>query len=409
MRRAAGGLIALALIAFGPAAHSQAVDNTARGMAAQIQASIADGTTGFRPAALPHFRACLAQLKGPAPTRDCIINVVGDSTSVGVLSGSSATYAGGKAASWVTQLAVELNKVGIPASASNQFSDGAAMVTSTLPLYNPLITTVGAGWAENAGQPPAAGGVALENTTTTNTIVYAPGTTIDTCDMYYQTDTSLGTLSYQVDSGSVVQVSEIASRGYGKTEFTMSAGTHTITMARVSGTARWYGIECFNSTVHTVRVRIMAMGGEQTTAMADTSQPWTLGNTLGVILTSDLTIVNAGINDTAHAVADSVITTALTSIGSNALRNTSDLLYVIPFPSATGSATALAQANLATDVRTAAQANGNAPVISWPYRVGGTNATAFALGFGGIEGLHPLQVGYGDFASYVMRSLMRIF
>lgn len=105
--------------------------------------------------------------------------------------------------------------------------------------------------------------------TTTGSRTYGLGGGSPTCDnieIYYLTgaasSTDGGTFSYQVDSGSVVNVdTSVGGTGIGRVQLTPTLGAHTIKLSWVSGNSRVVGVGFWNSTISGVVPVNVAQGG----------------------------------------------------------------------------------------------------------------------------------------------------
>lgn len=111
---------------------------------------------------------------------------------------------------------------------------------------------------------------------------------------------------------------------------TCALGTHTINVARATGTAYLFGICCRNSTVSRVYVQqcAHASGTAGTFATSFTNFNYT---NIAADLDADLTIISIGINDWLAPTSQSTFSTNLQTLITNA-KNTGDVIIATPFP-----------------------------------------------------------------------------
>lgn len=131
--------------------------------------------------------------------------------------------------------------------------DGTGRVTADPRLV------VGAGWA--ADTIISAGGPMFTNTTTTNAIDYTLPTWADRVDLYYPIESGYGMISWKINAGSATNISENNTAALGKTTITITAGSNTLHIARVSGTAKFIGIVPRLNATHQLLVMNMGYGG----------------------------------------------------------------------------------------------------------------------------------------------------
>lgn len=233
---------------------------------------------------LPHWRAARARvLQGIGGAR---IVALGDSLTAG-----GSTEAGSlQAAAYPTMLARLLGNV-YPATAAGFYG---GKYGSGISAYDPRLT-LGAGWtAVEASTVAVLGGQAIENTTTTDPLVWNPGIEWDTAEI---TIAGIGAGSYTADiGGATTPFSNIVGASTVITYDAGSVGAHSLNIRRVSGDAQVTSIVCTDSTAPAVTVINAARGGYETADYLDSTDFYSPANVLPT-LDADLILVELGIND----------------------------------------------------------------------------------------------------------------
>jgi len=358
--------------------------------------------SNFDSAHLRNLRAALANTV--FGISDTIINDVGDSTDAGVIAigSASAVYTNGRVQSTPALTAQYLNAIGIPAIMDNWFGDAAATTHSSgLNAYYPNVT-LGSGWAvyePTIGFVP--GGYPVANSTTTNNLSTTCRSTADTATIFYITNGSTGTFTWQVGSGTVSSaISTVGSAGVGT--LTVPLGTvasgQVLNIARASGTVYIVGVDFSNSTKKQVRFRNLGIGGSQTSDWVYTNYGWSIGNQMNkAAFAASLTFVNLGINDYINSLGASNTQANLSTLYSNILAAGGDLCSVVPIPSSTSAVSAATQAQYTSVIRALA-ASENIALFDANARFG-SYASAVTQGFmGSGDNYHGTFAGYGDLA-----------
>ena len=236
------------------------------------------------PTGLPNWRkarAAVLQRIGGAR-----ILCLGDSLTAG-----GSTEAGSlQAAAYPTMLARLLGNV-YPATAAGFYG---GKYGSGISAYDPRLT-LGAGWtAVEASTVAVLGGQAIENTTTTNALTFAPGVAWDTAEVTVA-GIGAGSLGLSI-GGAVTNYSPTVGVVTTITYTAASLAAHTLTIARVSGDVQVLGIVCTDSTAPAVTVINAARGGYEIGDYLDSTDFYSPANTLPNV-TADLCLVEIGIND----------------------------------------------------------------------------------------------------------------
>ena len=146
----------------------------------------------------------------------------------------------------------------------------------------------------------------------------------------YPTNSGLGSLSYSIDGGAPVTVSQNAAASLVAVHISgLSLAAHTITWTWVSGTAYVQGAYAYNAAIPAID---FLNGGCSTCTSTQYCASGAFGGAGSIkTLKPDLTTVLLGINDLNGAIATSTSLTNLTTIIANA-RLTGDALLLTPNP-----------------------------------------------------------------------------
>jgi lysophospholipase L1-like esterase len=341
------------------------------------------------------FRLAMGRTR--AGIADTKVLSVGDSTTAGI--GSSGTQSG-TPTSFPYQLASILGGyvpaakgLGIPPSIlsgnpDSRWTAGAGWSVTTL------------GWGEGADYTAAAGA--------SGTLVYAdPGVLADRFDVYFATNSGLGTFTVQATGGSSVDQATAAAGGVGKV--TVSAGSaatsNAVTISGPTGGAvHILGIEPWLSTARRVRVGNAGVGSSTTSKWVASAT--TFGGP-GCIRAyqPDLTIISLGINDATTAVAPATYLANIQTL-ITAAQVSGDVIVIPPFPSAAG---ALANQLAYEPVYEQALRTLRVPFFDLYARFWKPGAEAIGLPSGMMnDQVHPNAFGYADWASAFAAEMVRI-
>jgi len=239
-----------------------------------------------------------ASVKTNWATRDLFL--LGDSTSRGFGAGEDVTGWPNSARHSLSAVLADL----IAARSYNVaddsfFGGGSAAPASNYPVTDDRFV-FGSGWEASASPAETVGGPWIINTTTTDPIVVTPELSWDRAYVYYRRTT--GEMTLQVDAGGLTTV-DTAPGSNGLVQIagmTPTLGSHTLTLARTSGTVQLAGIEFFDTSTDRKQVLNLSRSG-WTASNATTSATQAAAlPTLGKLFdqrSSSLLMLNFGIND----------------------------------------------------------------------------------------------------------------
>lgn len=215
----------------------------------------------------PGFAAALAKVR--AGTANATLAIVGESHAMGYGS-NGAGYTNARVNAWPLKLAALFSGAGTTAITSSTFQDQNVVAGgSTVPAYDPRVT-VGAGWVFTSGAYSTGGAIA-NNNASTNAYSFAPGTTTDTCVIDYIG----GFGSFTVDIGgsvlATVNTGLVTSLQPASVTVTATRGTNTWNIKPTTTTSNDFllGIDCYDSTVKSLRVWDLAAAGLTISYFAD--------------------------------------------------------------------------------------------------------------------------------------------
>lgn len=338
---------------------------------------------------LPQWQASKAlQVAG---IRNAKILFLGDSTTAGWGSQNSSAHVNDAALGTIAQLSALLPG----ASWQSQFCDQNTLsgAAGTIPInvfdarvtLGSFVQTLYAG-----GVAASVGGSLLTCSSGTTAYTFTPTTNVDTFDFYYATDPTFGHLSYQVDSGAVVDID--CSPAQSVTKVTISAGSvgaHTLKIARVSGSVQFVGTIAYTAAVKEITIINGGWSGSTAANWNVINGAW---DPLLFIpqLAPDLTIIDLTINDWVAATLPATYRASMQALMAVAAR-TGDVLLLSGVPSNTGSASLVNQSSKLADYATLAN-------IAGLYNVNQTTlftswSAANAAGYT-FDNLHYNSTGY---------------
>jgi hypothetical protein len=356
------------------------------------------------PFPLPKWRKALADVL--AGVADARVAFAGDSTTVGLLTGTGGL--------WARSASVVMGKLlaarGIPVNMNNCWGDQTRTGGTTYTNFDPRCA-LGSNWSSAGGGINLVGGSPIGNTAGSGTFSFTPLDPVtgaayqfDTIDVYYCQNTSYGSFQIAVDGGAAIggtvvcngaRMLQVASRS-------VTLGAHTVNInATAAGQIFLIGIVCSNSAQKAVR--IFNMGGGSLVSgnftmgtIGDfTPTPAMTNNTLTPVLAPHLCIIDLGVNDRRLALYNNSYDSALQSMITRLQTVGSDVILCKPMPSDLTTSAFTTQAN--QDAFDAAVdrlviANGLPPAFSkrarfQSYEIGNPN------GFYS-DGLHCSYAGY---------------
>lgn len=345
---------------------------------------------GFTRPALSHWRSAKARVA--AGTGRGTILCLGNSKTAGVTDVNGS--AGDHQQSYPKYLADALAARGIAASYRN-FVATAKLAAS----YNSQISA-GAGWGASGN---TIGGPAWYNNSTTNPLVWSPPGSIDTIDLYWMTASGYGTFTYAVDGGATTSVATAGASGIGHVTLSgLSAGAHTLTMARVSGTVRIIAAIGRLSTAPAIDVINAGWGGGISTEIAADDAAY---RSLGGVrtLAPDLTILALDTNDYTPAYGPVSLTTYRANIAAiiAAGQVSGSVIVSAEYPSAITRQTLAIQQSYWAAAREVAVAAG-CPWLDLPSWMGGSYEAAPSLY---ADDTHPTRAAYQAQAAWYADAL----
>jgi hypothetical protein len=348
------------------------INGTVPAELAAVQANLGIAATGlynWKSTNTVKIRKAIADtLAGLASTR---IIEIGDSTTAGVAD----VPAGAGAALWnlsppallsrAIQAMLNNSLVGVPQSS---FGDMGFTDYSYLGTYDTRVVR-GAGWVAGA---LTLGGAGPANTTTTNAITYTfPN--CDTFDLYYIRNGGFGTFNYNVDGGSNTLINADSGGGNSIAKITIAAGSlgsHTLSIARASGTVYLVGVESRNSAIQGVSVWNMGSSGKTSDYFTTTANSWGALTALKGFA-PNLTIINLGINDRRDPNGPVPLATTIANLQTiiTGAKISGDVLLLDPAASDATAAPLDRQATMSAALRALAFTN-DIPFMSVPERFG---------------------------------------
>lgn len=340
---------------------------------------------------------------------NAIVAFNGDSTVRGVDETASPYNAQYSINDVAAQLAGLLAGAGTPSGANNWFGISGTSLNDYVIRDSRL--TVGGGTI--LGSNKVQGGTEIRFPAVASTASFTPTASVDTCEIYWgDQGTSGRTFSYQVDSGSAVNIPTTGTARIAKTSFSLgSLGAHTINLAWVSGgTTTIYGVNCYNSTRREISLWQMGISGGTSANMVDNGgapgagRIQQLTNFPPAMVVTEMGIVNdwrtSVASTTTQANTDSFITQM------QAL-NIDVVLLIPPFDNGTSTgltarqeqyvAAMYAEAMLRDvpliDMRAKWRSYGNAVALGWQVST---------------DNVHPDKAGYGDEAAVLLKVLNAI-
>lgn len=347
---------------------------------------------------LPKFQAALNRVANNAG--NARILYVGSSTVEGENSGGPNVWE--LAHTLESIMAGALTSVyGLPANADSMFA-------STLAIndLDPRVV-IGAGWI--ASTIVSIGGQCFTNTTNTNTLAYTMPTTADKVNIWYATDNSgsptLGTFSWAVNGGAATNVAQGTSApGVSMVTVTMTPGSNTLNIKRVSGTAVIIGVEPYLSTLSTINIINCGIGGIIASDYTAGSKAYNT-NTAWNAVSPDLTIIQLDNNDAIAGTVVSAYKTAITSIITGS--NNGDCLLVaqVPYGAAGGTVANLAAYIVALEQIAVAS---SVPLIDQTKWITSYDSVLTPIGWSNNDGLHASPLGYIGQSFFITDQLMNM-
>lgn len=189
------------------------------------------------------------------------------------------------------RVAAALVAAGIPAAENSRFGTNGYVSAAALNEYDPRLVM-----NYNAGGTNTLGALSLVQTSTNSesAMTFAG---VDRFDLYNFRIAVAGTLSILIDDvvvGTINQNTGVA--GLVLDSFSSTLGTRTLKIRRTAGTARWVGVNAYNSAINSVQIINAGWRGATVADMIATGTPTSPLDAISVV-NPHLTVIGPGIND----------------------------------------------------------------------------------------------------------------
>ena len=350
-------------------------------------------TMNVTPSTMSHWRQALAKVR--AGVADARVLCVGDSTTWGSHGGTVHTD------SYPARLAGILDRSGVPAGQGLQIPSIDTHVPSQDARWNIGDWSRVLDWG-------FAGRHALQNNNAAATlpVTFAPGIMCDTFRVWYQTNTSLGTLHISIDGGAATSQSTAGAADWQYRDITTTlADDHVVSITATGATVVLIGIEAWDSSEKRVLVGRAGIPGTLTSN-------WIVNPGAGrqrsiEAYGADLTIINLGINDS-RTTNNVPVATYKANIATLIEwgQEHGDVLLATFVPSATTFADPTLQASYWTALRELSESY-NVGLVDLASRLGAADEQ-YALGLINSDKVHPTNLGYADIAGAVAAALIQV-
>ena len=345
------------------------------------------------------YQAAKANIAGPL-----VINCVGDSTISGIGGGNPSSFVGNNARgnSFGEQLATALAAKGLSVNGADFFGNGLNKDTYTTAQYaafNTAITSIGS-WAFAPTLYSLSGNLWNDNSGTTAMSWNAEGRTFDTLTVFYPSNdgAQLGTFRVLLDGATLDTITpDMLAKTVRSKTYTVSRGTHSVGIQRVSGGCYFIGMEVIDSaTKNSVRVRNIGWGGASSNDINDTtSVGFASGVGLSQLSAAHLHILQGGIiNDMQQTgtITTAVTLANMTSMADKLQAKGGDVLFMGATRANTATITGATQD--AYIIAMLSAANGRTRVFKDVKDFTGDYATMNAASRM-FDNFHPNMAGYG--------------
>lgn len=365
--------------------------STLTGIGGTSTGASANNRIGVDSAHLPKTTQALARVRGGYG--DAKFLFIGDSTTEGNGTDLGVTYP--HRGAWPNRAAQALTSFGIPCAA------GAGV-----PIYS---TNSDVRWTKGAGWGAAAYGVGpagtYSGTAPAGTLDYAdPTVNADKFDVYYLSNTGLGTITATATGGTPVVQSCNAATATRKITVTaaVAATTNNITISATGAAVYIVAIEPWLSTQSKIRFANVAQGGTRV-------DQWTPVGVTGFNIQAflnlyqpDAVFINHGINDGAAAITTAAYLTGLNTLITWAATAGADVIFLTPnFVSTAYEPTFMAGYRTAIRTSLTPYALFDSALRFRSY------AQANALGFMS-DTLHPSSLGHTDIGQFVAGGILSL-
>ena len=369
------------------------------------------GLENFVPSRYPRTRAARAAQSVLTGGVSWPVLCVGDSTTEG-FNGSTANCV---SQSWVRRLADLLTARGYKAGWQNVLGDHRADTQgpSNIQTIDTRVTALPADWslANGIGIAPGIGGNFWINQSNVNPFTFSPTVPTDTLDVFYFDFSGYDTITVKSGAAGATAattggtISITASSRIKKATATYTLGTNVWTVQKTTANAAaliLMGVSAYNSTLPEVSLLNLGCGSQLTAYFADIANQWSSLSSVSLAgsgLITTTAIIDVGINDWFVPTSQAVMVATLTTIVTTLQAAGTEVLFIVPVPSALGSASAANQAAINNAIISVAYATGCA-FISMAKRWR-SQALAQPLGYYGDVTIHPSTIGYSDKAEAI--------
>ncbi|MHC2573957.1 GDSL-type esterase/lipase family protein [Rhizobium leguminosarum] len=368
------------------------------------------GQYNFKTSQFSKMKAALARVSGGTGRGKIVC--VGDSTTWGEGGGDSGSNmrVNAKERCWPTIVAKTLAAAGIPAGYENIYGNGA-ITTAGIPLSN-LQNYYKTGfspsnaWAANAAM--TAGGCLFANATDTSAITVILQTP---CDKFELADLTLpgnGIISYSIDGGAAVQLSQNVASSYRRTVIDLGGvAAHTITINRVSGTCFFAGYTAWNSTIPGFEIVNVGIGSAQTAEWVNAATTYgPLNSMTNLASTADLVIIDLTINNAylSPTTYNTTYPTQMQTIINAARAGGADVMLMTGNPSRVDIVPDSAQQNFRNALKALAVSNDLPMIDQWEKY---TDWVALDAAGKMYNANHPNTAGYADLGAFVANTIRR--
>lgn len=331
---------------------------------------------------------------------NCIINLIGDSTTLGLSANGVASGSDGcRVLSYPYRLTDLFNVSPLNASCESIWGT-QALVAASFPLYDTRVV-YGAGWVN--GSATLAGGAFRSPAGVTTAFQFTPTKPFNTIRAVFGKYSTGGSFTVNVDGGATLLTQSTAgAQGTYAVTTTCTLGTHTINLAASTEDFNLMGIETWDSTKGNILVRNMGVSGWKSTDWSSTTNATSPRNSLAVV-PADLTVIDLGINDWKSADDISLFTAAMQALITTSKAG-GDVLLVGPIPSQiSGSNPNITQARMDAYIAAVKQlaVSNNCGVLSHYDRLKSYSDSSYYY----TDSLHLNAGGYAVKAQAVHRAL----
>ncbi len=345
------------------------------------------------------WRAARANVKAGIDHADVLF--VGDSTTLGY--GSASGSPGDQRKNSVPAIfARMLNYNGnIIGQSQNFIGNGSFSPANEVSDQYDARIVKGNAWSQGV---PGLGGAMLTATTSTNALSFTPVGSVDTFDIYYLRNGSLGSFAMDIDGGSATVVSTGGGVAIRKATITGSLAAHTLNLKWSAGNAVFIiGVNAYDSSKKWVHCFNAGWVGADTGDLISGDANYGALKSIE-LFAADLTVISVGINDWNLGTALATYESRVQSLVNSALVN-GDCVLMSGAPSLTDVASALTQ-QLYIDAMARVAKASNILFVDNFSRLQ-SYAISQPLGFY-ADTRHPNYVGYVDLAENLYNVIGRI-